>query len=424
MICPKCNNPVEDGSLFCGICGQRIVEQNDLQKQQTAIPETKQKQIKISKKNIKYIAIVVVAIIVLSVACGIIKGIANSKVDLKDYVNENIVYVGANGYGSVSEDSLSDFINYEDLVSDIYIEGYYNDYWGSVSDDSITDYFEINAPINNGKLSNGDSIEITVKIDKDRMKKNKNIIKNISGGNELTFKYEVSELPECISIDIFDAIESYNYDMTTSYYNNLYIKYKTDYVKTYENGIEVRVIDNEFVVYGDDFYSFEMSAGPRTDNIHPDTATVELYVDCEDTDYLEYGLIFAPSSKQFPLSKITYISENAFTTEDITYLTNKANEKAATSLEPTAVLDNIKFYVYNEGDNSIETMLVYFYKNGEVYNAIIYTDLKQINGVVYDIANVEPEVRAGWLGGVYEYFFIEEFENEIVFTQKYDVVVN
>lgn len=430
MICSNCGNRIEKDSMFCGHCGQQISQQSITETPQEKKQRPESKQIKISKEKMKTIIIVAAIVAIIVIIAGLIVGIAASKVNLKNYVVEEIAFSGANGYGSVSKESVSDFINDDALIDDTHKkvdeDDYYSEsYWGNLTDDdffTIMDYLEIVLPENNGALSNGDNVKITVKIDKNGIKENKNIIKSIAGGDEVSFEYKVSGLPECVAIDIFDAIEAYNYDTTVSR-NNLQVKYKDDYKKTYDNGIEVRVVDGQFTVYGNDFYSFKMGVEPHTDNIHPDSESVELFVECEETAYLEYGLVFAPVSKQFAPNIITYITENSFSDGDILTLTNKANEAVSTSLGSSVQLESVKFYIDNNPDRSFSSMLVYYYKNNDVYNVVVYDDLKQIKGAVYDITNLEANIR-GWFGYATEYSSIEDFEDDIYYTQVYELPIN
>ena len=421
MYCGKCGKSVEDGAKKCTACGYEF--QNN--ETEASVNEIKEKVIngtqKIeNKKLIKYLglgggvlaAIVTAVLIIVS---------ATSKVSLKNYMSDDLTYTGINGYGTAE---LYDIIDYESLnqvimKKDLKEEDYYNYYFNEAD---ISDYITYECVSgNNGKLSNGDEIEIKVSINKAGIKNNKLFGKNISGGETQTFKYKVKGLEEGTAIDVFDAVDYVSYDATS--YGDSTIVLKENYIYDYKtNGINVKVENEAIKVYGDDFNSFSVSLAIASDNFDENSKTVKLKINSDESLYHEYGIVFSELTKDLPLKTISYVTSDKINAEDLKILTGRAKEYVNKEAEgEKATLVSASLFVDSESPDSY---LTYFFKNskGKFYG--IYFDyIKQTSdGRIYNLDNLEAD-DSGWFG-LKEYENIQEFKDMHKHDKEYSIAVS
>lgn len=200
MKCPNCGNQIESGTIFCEGCGQRISYQK-IQSEQSStesyVPEKKEKKL---NKSMRFLIFIVVAVILaLTVFDGIIKDKKSTQIDINDYISQTIVFSGANGYGSISANSL---VYYSSFYSDLSADADYT------SDKLLRDCIKITLPENNGSLCNGDVIEVVFEIDTNLIKENKMTTKTIVE-DKTSVKYNVSGLKEGTVIEILPDIAQY-----------------------------------------------------------------------------------------------------------------------------------------------------------------------------------------------------------------------
>lgn len=444
MNCTNCGNEIKSGDAFCGSCGQPVknIENTntaDMNSTQNKIPttppiakkETVPKTVSIKKDTLKkWLPIGIGVAVAVIVAITIIATIA-SRVSLKNYISDEYYFTGINGYGSIE---FEDVIDYEAL--DAELKGEYTgsdkgDIWG-YSDEyaeymfaSSSDYIEVIYPENNGALSNGDEVELTIAVDTKGIKNNKAFKKTISGGETHTFKYTVEGLPEGTVIDVFDAVESFTLDTTSN--NSTDIALKADYVKDYGNGISVHVEDGYSIkVYGDDFHSFSVGVEPATDNIHADTQTVKLVVDCEPDEFAEKGIIISPAEKEINVTVLSWITDGVFNESDLKALKAGVDKVVSEQFDTKKFkFSEANFYYYEGGWSGVSTMFCFCYTDGEKTYVLRVEDLKKDdNGNVYELDYQEVRYHTSLFGGgIFAFDSVEAFEKEIVFQNKYQITI-
>lgn len=375
----------------------------------------------------KLIAVVGVAIIALTAIIIIIVN-DTTKVSLKEYVSDEIVYNGINGYGFIEADEIID----EEALTNAIIGGAWD--FESVNDEEyfeygfskVGDYLEYELSENNGTLSNGDTVTLTVSIDKDGMKNNPFYKKKLSGKDTQTFKFKVDGLKEGVAIDVFDAVD-YFYLNTTGFDIYDYTVLKEDYVKEYSDGITVKVENDRIKVYGDDFYSFTVDIEPVTDNYDENTEKLKLGIDCESTKYIENGLVLAPSVKEFDVEVISWVDDGDINTDDIKILKNIADAEAKKLFDTNKFkLTEINHYFYESKTYGGSNMLNFYYSDGSSIYTLTFNDLVRTrDGRICGVEDEEIDYETDWwTGKIKARSSIEEFEKlDMVYNTKYQITI-
>ncbi len=372
-----------------------------------------------------FVAFVIAVVSIIAIV------VSASRVTIDDYITGECVFSGVNGYGSIN---FEDVIDYEALDKELKGEYKGSDkgtIWG-YSDEyaeylctSSTDYIEVIYPENNGKLSNGDEVEIVITVDVKGIKGNKVFKKSVSGGEKHTIKYTVEGLSEGTVIDIFDAVESFTIDTTSN--NSTSIALKESYIKDYGNGVSVRVEDNKIKVYGDDFYSFIVNVKLATDNIHTDTEKVKLVIGCEQDEHVEKGIIISTAEKEIDATVISWITDGVFNADDLKVLKAKADSVASEEFDIKKFKHSeTNFYYYEGGWSGISTMLNFSYSDGKTTYVLWFDDLKKDdNGNVYCVDSQKISYKINWVNGkIAAYDSVEAYEKqEIVFQNKYQITI-
>ncbi|MCQ2484734.1 MAG: hypothetical protein MJ168_05305 [Clostridia bacterium] len=444
MFCNICGKINDEGTNICIHCGNEITEtklsnpdiRNDSNLSTNSLSENLDKKFKhfssdttvITQKAIKKIkdnknkykkilipaSILIITVILITVTISLI----NSKVSLKKYVADELVFSGVNGYGSIN--SINNLISWDELNRDIIKKNPstkdIHDFdslstasilsGGTVSKD-IKSYISINLDdeVENGKLSNGDKITVNFVIDQEGIKKNPYFSKRIKEKNGYKLSFTVSGLNEGTKIDVFEAIDCYIYD-DNSYDNQDGLLFKSDYKKEYEQGIEV-CYDNGVKIYGEDFSSIRVNFERSNDKIiESNTQSVKFKLNIKPDEYIKYGIILDSVEKDVNVVKLAFADENSISKADITTLTAKANEYARTEFETGHTLAKIKFY-YGE---YLTPTLSYFYKTSEGYCVVHFDGLKirSDNMQLYNLDNQKAD-SYGWWGHT-TYKTIEDYE--------------
>lgn len=439
MNCKNCGNEISENSAFCSGCGKPVVE---AETQQAATPATQKgsiintealkNQVKttmdkasVDKAKIKKLAPVAIgALAILFLVAAIVIN-ATSKISVKKFIAEDVPYTGINGYGNVVIEDVLDFdgLHQALIAGSVAEEDLDNEEFWEYALYHTVDYITYEWSENNGTLSNGDTVTLTLTIDKEGIKNNPLYKKKISGGEEQTFKFKVEGLEEGVALDIFDALECCYYDETKD--NDEYIlKIKDDYSREYEKGITVVSNDSgSLTVYGDDFYSFTVPFHLASDKVTDKATSTKVVLGREQTEYVDLGIVFKETEKAVEVKHLKFVDSNIFDKETLKLLQDRAVEVAKKSIDTSKYsLHKVELYVGGELDNQV---LAYFFKGSDGFYVVNYEDMKcTSDNKLYDISNLEPEVISTWFWGANKFddmaHFLEKVEG-ISAAKKTDI---
>lgn len=343
MNCPRCNTPIPENMPYCPACGTPVQQgasapQSNQYAAQYAAQSANIQQFPSSaqqapaaqpaypggypapapKKNIpivKLLAIIIPAVVVVIVALIlIIRGATTTSVS--KFVNDDLVIDGYNGYASVSSDDVLDGealmrsiggTKYSNFTSDDFL----SDLLDYGSRYSVMDFIDIDMD-NTDHLSNGDTVIVTITVDKDGFNKTIHPKKKLVGKSTIKKEYKVEGLTDPLIIDPFSVITSVSYDLTSSYgkttifYNESYNETVGDYRITYVDGgydsHSLKIIDSNLDEIGYINFSSEDEAY---------TSTKKITVSCRqsETEFISEGIILSPLKKEYEPATVSYVSK-------------------------------------------------------------------------------------------------------------------
>lgn len=357
-------------------------------------------------------------IAIVSIVCIVI---SSTRVSLDDYVTGECQFTGANGYGSVYAEDIIDYDALDDKIMDENANDGYSWFYGYTSSN---DYIDITYPENNGSLSNGDTVEITVNIDKDGMKNDSSFKKTISGDEIQVFTYTVSGLVEVEEIDIFDAVENVVYDTTS---DNVFINYKKDYTRDYGNGISVKYTNSTLNVFLNGECCCEIYIYSNTENLSTDNPQVTLYTNSDNTQYIESNFVLSEIERVFEADVVTYMYSMNIKDNEIKTLKKNADSymDSTFGVGKHKYQKTIAYYDSSDNGDFVGLLIFYYEVDGKIY-AAIYEHLKQDqNGNVYNIDQLEIKTFKTWLWNeIIGEEKIEDFETKhMTYVKKEDVKI-
>lgn len=362
-----------------------------------------------------FLAFVIAVVSIIAIVISV------TRVSLEDYMLAEPQYVGVNGYGSVDAGALIDYDALDGKITDDDYDEYSWFYGGYTT---ARDYISITYPENNGRLSNGDEIEITINIDKEGMKNNSGFKKTISGSDTQTFKYTVSGLSEAVVVDAFDIVEKVVYD-TVSGSKDIYVK--QEYTRDYGNGVSAFYEYGQLKISVYDNWVYSTYIEMNYDELQPESQTVTLYIDAAQDEFATDGFIFEAVEKEFELNVISRLkSENISETELKTLKTLADNYMDDNIGEGKHNFQKANGYFTSNDDGKYLGVIVFYYTvDGKTYG-VYFEGLKQDQtGSIYKLDEAEAKSIKTWLfNEMVGYDSAEKFEEaNIYFESKVDITI-
>lgn len=329
-------------------------------------------------------------IAIVSIVCIVI---SSTRVSLDDYVTGECQFTGANGYGSVYAEDIIDYDALDDKIMDEHANDGYSWFYGYTSSN---DYIDITYPENNGSLSNGDTVEITVNIDKDGMKNDSSFKKTISGDEIQVFTYTVTGLPDATAIDVFDAVDNVVYDTIT---DNVSIEFKDEYVKEYGNGVSVKADSGYVKIFINGTWHYTVSLTINTENFSIDNPKVTLYTQESGDQFIEDNIVLIDTEKTVDANVVSYFYSMNISDNDIKALKKSADEfmKENFGSGKAKYKKAIAYYDASEDGTFVGLLNFYYEVDGKIYAAIYENLKKDQNNNVYNIDQVEVKTFRTWL---------------------------
>jgi hypothetical protein len=322
--------------------------------------------------------------------------ISATRVKLDDYVTGECQFSGANGYGYVNAESIIDYTALdEEIMEETNNEDIYSWFYGG-SYTSSDDYIDITYPENNGTLSNGDVVEITVTINKEGMKNDSSFKKTISGDEVQVFTYTVTGLPDATAIDVFDAVDNVVYDTIT---DNVSIEFKDEYVKEYGNGVSVKADSGYVKIFINGTWYYTVSLTINTENFSIDNPKVTLYTQESGDQFIENNIVLIDTEKAVDANVVSYFYSMNISDNDIKALKKSADEfmKENFGSGKAKYKKAIAYYDASEDGNFVGLLNFYYEVDGKIYAAIYENLKKDQNNNVYNIEQVEVKTFRTWL---------------------------
>ncbi|MDO4364179.1 MAG: zinc-ribbon domain-containing protein [Clostridia bacterium] len=366
MYCEKCGTLVAENEKFCPKCGASINNQSEINTETNADIPTKEHQaaavtqieeipsgnvaakvkkpIKINKKLlISVISIVCVLIVLISVVSAILGMIRPDS-----YFADSISLDGYNGYTSLDP---SDLYNFDGLMYDLsgkdstvltekinekYRNDAYDEYgvlgalYEDEDEDGVLKYLKKDAfsiecePTEN--LKNGDKVTVTVTIDTDVIN-SLGLKKKLKLDDKLTRTYTIENLKETVKLDPMKEVQSVYYDETEQKVkiklaDNLssesFGNYSANLVDINSNEQGIQLVNNSDE---EDSLATLKYFGTAEDYNSTGKVTVNVaqngyYSTIEETAFAENGIILTNVSKEFDVTKISYINDKTNVTVD------------------------------------------------------------------------------------------------------------
>lgn len=247
---------------------------------------------KLSKdKLIKFLPLVAVALVIL-IICIIVNA---NKINIKDYVTDSIKFRGYNGYATVLTDK-SNIIDTDSLLEDL---GYAPE---DISQAFMTEFTvedAIDVDYVGGEpenLKNGDEITYLITVDYDLIN-DCDFKKKLKGKEEFEKVYKVEGLEEPTMIDPFEAIDKVvvQYDSYSEEY-----ECKIQYLEeSYGYTVKQSYIDRCYdLKKEDETFASVTFAVPEIKKIN-DGDQITITLSSETDQYIEKGIIFSETSKEF-----------------------------------------------------------------------------------------------------------------------------
>lgn len=275
-----------------------------------------------------------------------------NQVKIEKFINEDAVFDGADGYGTISED----FIDYEAMAKELYGKNYDGETYDGDNFQNFIAY-SIDKDSEEG-LSNGDIVKVTFKVNYKSINDLERVKKRLVGEDEFVIEYKVIGLSDVKKVNIYEAIEMVE-NVGTKDAPEIVVRVK-DEVET-KNYTITTVTTNKKIEFK---IEFKIEDGTTrsgsvfiyTDRVEYDKETEKAVVEISsDADaYIEYGFILDSVSKEY---KVLFVEkeeeDNGIPKSEKDILTNvfeviRGVKNVGTKAEPV-------FEVEFENDGKVNT---------------------------------------------------------------------
>lgn len=367
------------------------VENNDLSQGNKSVDSTTSlsNHVGVGKKKRGFLipALIVLVIVVL----GIIIAVSQSgKINAKDYIADDLVADGYNGYGTVS---VANVFNYESLINDLG-RGYYESLYSDPLEEAVNIYVD-----KNEGLSNGDKVTVTISINYDYIN-SYHFPKELKGKDIYTETYEISNLPDPIEVNPFDAVSGVVVDKTNG---NDFIDVNSDYTKNI-SGFSISCDDNMFIITDSEGDSVaKISFSCEAEDIDT-TNKVTITASCDENSYVRDGIIITPVASEYTPITCDYITKG----DDISSSDfNTLKDRAVADFQeqhPDAKYEKAYFGYDKDGEanasfwqsgdhNEIKYLFSYKADGNTAYRCVSYYNLKiRSDGKIVDVDSVSSSI--------------------------------
>ncbi len=426
MYCKKCGVQMPEGSVLCEICGTRVDEPEVVDivsdssynteltddifskfesdrpvrttrpvdrtrpvvstrptnrtRTENGTGPARTRTTRKSQKGAKKIAAVMWIIPIVVILAIVIAISMSGRVKIDDFVNKEIAFYGADGYGTIQEE----FINYDDMAKTLYGKNYDGQTYDGDNFQNFIAY-SVDKDAKAG-LSNGDVVKVTIRVNYKGINKLERLKKRLVGEDEFVIEYKVSGLNAVKKVDIFEAVEMVENvgtkaepDMVVRVAEKLEKDTYTITTKTTNNKIEFSI---EFKL--DDGTTQNGSVYIYPDKLEYDKVTEKATVKIEDDvdKYIEYGFALDAVEKDFEVVFIEKPEEEETDSDTKKKVANvfaviKRIKNVGTKSDP------IFEFEFNNDDsaNTFDCWLYGEYKNNTVRitASFMYPDLVQFD---------------------------------------------
>lgn len=347
------------------------------------------------KKTIIFTVCGVLAILILVTAMLLI---SNVGVKLDNYIKSDLKYDGNNEYASVSLDPY-DVIDLKQMYYDMTGRNIEDD--GTIEElKSAYDFencFKIEmSNAENGHLKNGDNIELKISINKDVANSMSGQKKKLKGDDVIYKTYQVNNLKELDTINMFDAVKNVFVDPDEKLSSN-------------ENPVYLEIDEDWNFKIGSDTYSVKASTYSRTasvykngeyslfsiepvlssiDNYKVDETIIKVKIKCDEEQCLKYGFKIKDYEKEYSLKTSNQLKTMTQISDyELDYIKLSADKIAEKFMEnqdeKNLTFDSIYFGRKQDTTYGSETKIEVFYKaiynNKNSYIKVSFQNLKLSN---------------------------------------------
>lgn len=446
-FCPMCGKENLTESPYCLACGANLTKKQEPIVQQAAPRPQPAEQYQHSAPSVKsaparkastadvakILKIAVPSAVAVIVAVIVIAVLATG-VSLDKYIAKEIAFSGVNGYGTADYSDLIDYValdadltgrkqkDYDDYSEEDFYEEMYYEFSGGRDISSYIDVVCLNE--NNGRLSNGDTVEFEITVDKNDLGRNKYFKKNLRCKEKFTEKFKVSGLVEPEKINVLDVVESVTVE---KHIDGIKEKYdiSLNYKEGYAEGMKAGNYTIRLSSYGEKSAAVYVD-GAGDDGLHaymnvscgefnPETGKVNVSISIEPDSLVGKGVVFEPASVDFDANVYSQLSGNNISQASFDTLKDNAAKLVAAKAGVGYKLAKAMIIVANNNYNNGENRISFVFQSTEGFVHIHYDWLMtDENGNIKDVENLEPHYDEDWLRNIVVYKEASEI------TEAYD----